>query len=98
MEPHPPLFELSDKRCPCCDGQGELIFGTCKKCGLLTLGCAEVGTIFENPRNLDLTRAGAIGSPCPSCQAPDGNCRSSTSEEIRRAGFSEGEFRVSGAL
>jgi hypothetical protein len=92
MEVIPPEFELSGRRCPCCDGQGALIFERCKKCDLLTLVCDEVGTIFANPRDLDLATALSIGSPCPRCKAPDGNARPATSEEIRNAGFSANEF------
>src|SRR5690349_18917846 len=96
MEVDPPPYEPSTRRCPCCDGQGELIFGTCKHCGLVNLGCAEVGTVFANARNLDLSTSVSIDAPCPKCGAPVGYDRPSTPEEIRRAGFSEAEFRRSG--
>ena len=91
-----PLYELSTRRCPVCEGQGELIFCTCTECGLVTLGCAEEGSIFANPRELDPTSALAIESPCAKCGALVGKERASTPEEILKAGFSKAEFRRSG--
>ena len=89
------LFELSTRRCPVCDGQGELIFCTCTQCGLVTLGCAEEGSIFTNPRELDPASRLPIESPCSSCGAGVGKERPSTPDEILKAGFSEAEFRLS---
>ena len=90
-----PLFELSTQRCPVCDGQGELIFCTCTQCGLVTLGCAEEGSVFANLRELTPTSSVPFQSPCWRCEAPFGKYRPSTPEEIRGAGFSEAEFRSS---
>ena len=92
-EPPLHLYEFSGRRCPCCDGQGELIFKTCRKCGLLTLECSDVGTVFPSPRKLDPTEGISIERPCPNCQAAMGYMRPATSEEIQKAGFSESEFR-----
>ncbi len=91
-------YSLKTPRCSCCDGNGELCFSTCPNCNYVVLICAEVGTVFPNPKNLTQSIFAAYfednESLCPSCcKSTFKDFRNSTSEEIRQLGFSVDDYQ-----
>src|SRR5258706_1221247 len=91
VDPEPRLYTLTEKRCPCCDGQGGLNFLTCRGCGLLFLECDEIDVVYPDPRNLDPAEALPNDHPCPKCRWALGYWPA-TPEEILKAGFYENEY------
>jgi hypothetical protein len=78
--------------CPCC-GQGGLVFSSCPKCHHVVLACAEVGTIFPDPRDLSRTLRPSAGAQCPSCgSASVVEFENATSEQIKALGFTPDQY------
>jgi len=97
MEIRAPTWQLAAGKCPCCDGQGELVFSACPSCGFVVLVCAEVGTVFEISGQTRGKEMGVLaGKPdsCVKCGAS--RCEhfpNATAEEIKRLGFQPGSYR-----
>ena len=97
METRKPSWELAHERCPCCDGQGELVFSKCPSCGLVVLICAEVGSVFEVKSGKRGDEIGWSFGDAPLCRA----CTKAryedfvgaTWEEIQALGFKPGDYR-----
>jgi hypothetical protein len=91
-----PIWELKT-RCNCCDGNGELCFSTCPECNNVVLICAEVGTVYPNPKNLTQSIFGASLEPsflCPHCGKSEvSDFRDSNSDEIQQLGFTPDEYQ-----
>jgi hypothetical protein len=76
--------------CPCC-GQGQPLFVACPACGTVSLQCAELGTFFPDPRNLQAQLSSA--SMCPACsKVPIVDFVSASSGQIQSAGFRHGDY------
>jgi len=90
----PPRFELAAQRCPCtCGGQGELVFYACDRCGQIVLICAEIDTVFPDPKNLDIATAlYREDQRCPSCHAEIDSFRPARGGEIQALGFAPGQY------
>ena len=92
MEIRAPKWELVKERCPCCDGNGELVFSTCPKCGDLVLICAEVSSVFT----IEGKNRGAVvsGDQCRKCTAVHyEDFRDATWQEIQSLGFVAGDYK-----
>lgn len=89
MRVRPPVWHFV-RTCPCC-GQGEPELYTCPSCGRVVLICAEIGTVFPDPRYL-----GTVLEPdaaCPGgCMVEASAFRPSTGDEVRALGFVPGEY------
>ena len=96
MKINSPMFSLKTTRCECCSGQGALCFSTCSNCGHIALVCDEVGTIFFNPKNLEIAVYAGLEDPnciCPKCQKTHiSDFKNSTGEEIQSLGFSIDDY------
>jgi len=92
MQINLPTWSLRGIRCQCCSGQGALCFSTCPACKAVVLICDEVGTVFQDPRDLEAAVYGGLDDPtclCAQCgKSRLSSFRNSTSEEIQASGFS----------
>src|ERR1022692_1443065 len=98
MDFKPPTWELVGERCACCDGQGELVFATCPKCGFVVFICTEIGTVVEIQGKRRGPKIGwlhdLIPPVCAKCQSVQyDDFRDTTAEEIIALGFQPGEFK-----
>jgi hypothetical protein len=94
MKVVPPMWELRAP-CPCC-GQGGLWFATCPACHHVVLICADLGTVFPDPRDLARPSPQPYGgdAACPSCGvAPLREYLSATSDQIQALGFALDEYQ-----
>jgi len=97
MEIRKPIWELAGDRCPCCNGQGELIFSVCPNCNRVVLICAERGTAFEisgAKRGKEIGCSYELMEKCVFCKmAKYSDFRDATSNEIQELGFLPGEYQ-----
>jgi len=96
MEISPPLWELRNERCRCCDGQGELVFFTCPICSVTILICQEIGTVYAIVgKNAGKEVGDTMGSTlCFSCSgALHSDFPPSTSDQIIALGFTNEEYK-----
>ena len=72
MPPTRPVV-VRGRRCPCdCDGNGELVYLSCPRCGKVVLACDEIGNVFDNLRDplasAPLVLWRSAGQRCPGCR------------------------------
>jgi ferredoxin len=65
MEIGTPVWQLK-KRCPCCK-EGYLELFTCVKCGSLVAICDEIGTIFQDFKNISFESITIENQKCVMC-------------------------------
>lgn len=99
MEAKPELLIYKEQRCECCSEQGALFFSTCPNCGHVVLVCDEVGTVFQNPHNLNNAVYGGIDDPtcycvkCSEVQLSDFVC--SVESNVIGVGFKYEQYKKS---
>ncbi|KAB8142216.1 hypothetical protein F8S13_14585 [Chloroflexia bacterium SDU3-3] len=94
MRFNPPEWHLRE-RCPCCTGQGELLFIACPACGGVLLVCDEIGLVYP--------AASSVGAwtglswleddRCPSCDKVRlADFPPASSDQILALGIQYGEY------
>jgi hypothetical protein len=96
IPPTPPTWQLAGERCPCCDGNGELVFSICPQCRLAVLICAEVGNVFaisDRRRGQQLGWVHSASDKCTGCgRVSFADFRDATADEILALGFRPGDY------
>jgi hypothetical protein len=94
MRFNPPEWHLRE-RCPCCTGQGELLFIACPACSAVMLVCDEIGLVYTNVRNLSVRpNISWLGNDrCPRCDKVRlADFPPASSDQILALGIQYGEY------
>jgi len=95
MEVDKPVWKLKFI-CPVCEQGSSLTLLTCPSCGHVLAACDEDGTVFPDPRRLDIRDDACDPWPseqmqCPKCGGSV-HFTSSTADEIQAFGLSKDDY------